>query len=130
MRDLVGKNILIVEGSLISTHELQETLRDVKARSVVAHNVNAAIDLLQRLKNDGVIVDQGLRNEAFEMCSECQERRIPYICCNAPHRLQGLTARSDDAAHTVWRLAHVIARAKELAFSAPPEPTQRELRAT
>ena len=126
MRELVGKNILIVEGSVVATHELQETLREAKARPIVARNVNAAFDLLQRLKIDGVIVDQALHNEAFEVCSECQERRVAYICCNAPHRLQGLSSRRDDAAHTVWRLAHIMARAKERAFGTPAAQPQRD----
>jgi hypothetical protein len=84
---------------------------------------------VKRIKVDGAMVDHGLHNEGFELCGELQDLRIPYICCSAPHRLQGLAARRDDADHAVWKLGSVMARAEEPVSEVAIEQLQRELRA-
>jgi DNA-binding response OmpR family regulator len=107
---LKGKKILIVKGSLIANEELQEALAQEGARPFLAHNVSHAFDLVERIRFDGVIVDHGLHNEAFDLCTELQAFDIPYIFCSAPHRLQGWQARKRDAEHAVCKLAHVLTR--------------------
>ncbi len=62
------------------------------------------------IKFEGAIVDHELDSAAFELCGEFQERQIPFICCNAPPRLQGLAARRENANYTVWKLARIIMR--------------------
>ena len=112
MRDiLIGKKILVVEGSLIATEDLQETLHQEGASAFVAHNVSAAFHIVERIKFDGVILDYGLHNEAFDLCTELQAADIPYVSCRAPHRLQGWTTRKCEAEHAVCKLAHVLSGA-------------------
>src|SRR5689334_10820766 len=107
---LKGKKILVVEGSLIATEDLQELLHQEGATPFVAHNISAAFHLVERIRFDGVILDYGLHNEAFDLCTELQAADIPYVSCQAPHRLQGWSARKRDAEHAVWKLAHVLSR--------------------
>jgi hypothetical protein len=107
---LIGKKILLVEGSLIASEELRDALHLAGATPFVAHNVSAAFHLVERIKFDGVILDYGLHNEAFDLCTELQAADIPYVCCQAPHRLQGWNTRKRDAEHAVWKLAHVLSR--------------------
>lgn len=119
---LNGKKVLIVEGSLIASGDLQEALHQQGARPFIAHNVTAAFALVERIKFDGVIVDYGLHNEAFDFCTELQAVDIPYVSCKAPHRLQGWQARKRDAEHAAWKLAHVLSRLDKIA----PEIIQAE----
>jgi len=121
---LNGKKILIVKGSLIASDELQEALASEGARPFLAHNVSHAFELVERIKFDGVMVDHGLHNEAFDLCTELQAGDIPYISCNAPHRLQGWQARKRDAEHAVWKLAHVLSRVDEIAAEIIPAAEQ------
>ena len=107
---LKGKKILIVEGSLIATEDLQEMLHQEGASAIVAHNVSAAFHLMERIKFDGVFLDYGIHNEAFDLCTELQAADIPYVSCRAPHRLQGWTTRKREAEHAVWKLGHVLSR--------------------
>jgi hypothetical protein len=126
---LYGKNILIVEGSLIATAELQEALHLNGGRPFLAHNLRAAFELVKRIRLDAAIIDQGLHNEAFDLCAEFHAADIPYISCKAPHRLQGWASRKRDAEHVVWKLAHVLSRVDAIAADrAPAEEVQRELR--
>jgi DNA-binding response OmpR family regulator len=126
---LNGKNILIVEGSLIATAELQEALHQEGARPFLAHNLAAAFELVQRIRLDAAVIDQGLHNEAFDLCAELQAADIPYISCTAPHRLQGWMARKRDAEHAVWKLGHVLSRVDAIAADrVPAEEVQHELR--
>jgi hypothetical protein len=125
---LLGKNILIVEGSVIATPEVQEALHQEGARAFIAHKVAAAFELLRRLRFDGAILDQGLHNEAFDLCEALQAKNIPYISCVIPHRLQSWRARKSDAEHTVWKLAHVLSRVDETASGlVGPDQIEREL---
>lgn len=112
--NLAGKNILIVQGSLIAGSELKDAFTRSGAHVYVTENLISAFHLLERKSVHGAIVDQGLHNEAFDVCAELQARCIPYICCNLPHRLQGLSARRTDVDHAVWKLASVICCADDL----------------
>ena len=85
-------------------------LRQEGATAFIAHNVSAAFHLVERIKFDGVILDYGLHNEAFDLCTELQAADIPYVSCRAPHRLQGWTTRKREAEHAVWKLGHVLSR--------------------
>lgn len=123
---LHGKNILIVEGSLIAPAELQEALYQEGARPFLAHNLSAAFELVKRVRLDAAIVDQGLHNEAFDLCAEFQAADIPYISCAAPHRLQGWAARKRDAEHAIWKLGHVLSRVDAVAADLIPAEGQRQ----
>jgi CheY-like chemotaxis protein len=109
---LNGKKILVVEGSLIATEDLQEMLRQEGATAFVARNVSAAFNLIERIKFDGVVLDYGLHNEAFDLCTELQAADIPYVSCRAPHRLQGWSSRKRDAQHAVWKLGDILSGAE------------------
>lgn len=125
---LKGKKILIVKGSLIASEALQEALASEGALPFLAHTVSHAFELVERIRFDGVIVDHGLHNEAFDLCTELQAADIPYVSCKAPHRLQGWEARKRDAQHAVWKLAHVLSRLDELAAEIiPAEELPRDL---
>jgi hypothetical protein len=117
---LDGKNILIVEGSTIATAEIQEALYQEGARPFLAHNVNAAFALVRRIRLDAAIIDQGLHNEAFDLCAALQAADIPYISCKAPHILQGWSARKRDAEHAAWKLGHLLSRVDAVAAGAIP----------
>lgn len=111
--ELAGKNILIVQGSSLAADALRTALIRAGARvNVTAMPLNA-FDLLRRVRFDGAVLDQGLHNEIFDLCEELRDLGVPYILCSTPHRLQGLSARTADAAHAVWRLGHVMSRAGE-----------------
>jgi DNA-binding NtrC family response regulator len=126
---LNGKNILIVEGSLIATAELQEALHQECARPFLAHNAAAAFELVKRIRFDAAIVDLGLHNEAFDLCTEFQAADIPYISCKGPHRMQRWGARKRDAEHAVWKLKHVLSRVDAvIADVIPAEELHGELR--
>jgi DNA-binding response OmpR family regulator len=106
--DLSGKKILIVEGSLVSVPELRSALVEAGARVCVARTIESAFNLVGRIRFDAAVVDQALHNMAFDLCTEFQAFDIPYIHCNAPNRLQGLSARESDAQRVVCKLAHVM----------------------
>jgi hypothetical protein len=112
-RNLSGKNVLIVQGSLIAGLELKDAFERAGARVYLTGNLISAFNLLQRVDFDGAMVDQGLRNEAFDLCMELRELSIPYMCCASPHRLQGLAARASDGDHAVWKLANVLSTADD-----------------
>ncbi|HWB46150.1 MAG TPA: hypothetical protein VG900_11975 [Hyphomicrobiaceae bacterium] len=105
---LNGKTVLIVQGSLLAGPELQNAFGRAGARVFLTANIINAFGLLKRVAFDGAVIDQGLHNEAFDLCSELRELGVPYICCSAPHRLQKPAARLRDAAHAVWRLGDVL----------------------
>lgn len=109
-RNLTGKTILIVQGSLLAGPELKKAFDRSGARVYLTTNVINAFSLLRRIRFDGAVVDQGLHNAAFDLCSELQDLGIPYICSAAPHRLHKPSARKQDADHTVWRLADLSSR--------------------
>jgi hypothetical protein len=109
-RNFSGKNILIVEGSLLAGAELAEAFGRSGAGVQLTANIINAFDLLRRTQFDGAVIDQGLHNEAFDLCSELRELGIPFICCAAPHRLQSVDIREREARHAVWRLDSVISQ--------------------
>jgi DNA-binding NarL/FixJ family response regulator len=111
---LTDKKILIVEGSMLSTAELREAFVEAGAQVYVTGKILTAFDMLNRHAFDGVVVDQGMHNEAFDLCEELRDQRVPFICCNAPHRLQGLSARRNDAEFAAWRLASMIVSRDDL----------------
>ena len=111
-RNLNGKTILIVEGSLLAGAELAEAFGRAGARVYLTTNMINAFSLLRRMQFDGALIDQGLHNEAFDLYGELQELGITYICCAAPHRLQKTAGRKRDADHAVWRLdSEILAQA-------------------
>ncbi len=108
-RDLGGKNILIVEGSLLAGGELADAFRRAGADVHLTTNIINAFNLLRRREPfDGAVVDQGRHNEAFDLCSELRDLGIPYIGCVAPHRLQRAAMRARDADHVVGQLQSKI----------------------
>lgn len=107
-RDLGGKTILIVEGSLLAGTELADAFHRAGADVRLTTNIINAFSLLRREQFDGAVVDQGRHNEAFDLCSELKDLAIPYICCIAPHRLQKTAVRALDADHAVRQLASKI----------------------
>ena len=103
-----GKNILIVKGSLLADAELRDALVRQGAKVSITGNLVSAFDLVGRKHFDGAVVDHGLHNEAFDLCTEFQALSIPYISASTPHRLQGLAAREREAEVTVQRLANIL----------------------
>lgn len=111
---LGGKTILIVQGSLLAGAELADAFEENGARVHLTSNCINAFDLLRRIKFDGAVIDQGLHNEAFDLCSELRDLAIPYMCCAAPHRLHKLATRKRDADHAVWRMVDVMSKEDRL----------------
>jgi hypothetical protein len=107
-RNLTDKTILIVQGSLLAGPDVEAAFSRSGARVHLTANVINAFSLLRRIRFDGAVVDQGLHNAAFDLCSELQDLEIPYISCAAPHQLQKPAARKRDADHAVWRLGEMI----------------------
>jgi DNA-binding response OmpR family regulator len=106
--NLAGKNILIVEGSSMAANALQDAFNRAGARVFLTGNIITAFDLLCRNRFDGAVLDQGLHNEVFELCEELRDLNVPYVCCNTPHRLQGVEARQRNAEHVVWKLYSIL----------------------
>jgi hypothetical protein len=107
-RDLTNKTILIVQGALLAGPELKDVLSRSGARVYLTTSEINAFNLLRRIHFDGVLLDQGLHNVAFDLCSVLHELGVPYIFCNAPHRLQKPAALSRDAKHAARRLDNII----------------------
>jgi hypothetical protein len=114
MENLTGKTILIVEGSLLSGVDLKCALKEGGAAAFVTGNELSAYSLLEKHAFDGAIIDYALHNEAFELCAELRDLNIPYVCCNAPHKLQGAQARRAAATAAVGKLARVLAKDIEI----------------
>lgn len=121
--NLTGKTILIIEGSLLAGAELRDAFGRAGARVYLTGNVINAFSLLERIRFDGAVIDQGLHNAAFELYSELQDLGIPCICCTAPHRLQKAAARKRDADHVVWRLINAMSAAVALTPELPGDLT-------
>lgn len=124
--NLTGKNILIVQGSIVAADALRDAFNRAGARVYLTGNILSAFDLVGRHRFDGAVLDQGLHNEVFELCEELRQLNVPYVCCNAPHRLQGVEARRRDADHVVWKLdsimrSEAIPDAHMLAIKPSPE---------
>jgi DNA-binding response OmpR family regulator len=82
-KDLLGKTILVVKGSLLATDELETALKEQGAHVQTASNIISAFALVERRRLDGVVLDKGLHNAAFELCAELQERNVPYVMSDA-----------------------------------------------
>ena len=108
-RSLSGKKILIVEGSLLAGQELEEAFIRTGAQVYLTGNIISAFGLLRSVHFDGAVIDQGLHNEAFDLCSDLRELGIPDVCCTAPHRLQAPAVRTRDAGRVIRRLAERMA---------------------
>ena len=120
-----GKNILIVQGSLLAGSELRDALVRAGAHAYLTCNLISAFELVQKHRFDGAVIDRGLHNEAFDLCAELQDLGVPYVCCAAPHRLQGLSTRERDADHAVWKLGSVIAAERAAEQGAQLTTTRR-----
>lgn len=107
-RNLADKTILIVQGSLLAGPELQDALGRAGARVHLTTNVINAFSLLRRIQFDGALLDQGLHNVAFDLCGELRDLGVPYIFCDAPHRLQKPATLRRNAEHAVWQLDEII----------------------
>jgi CheY-like chemotaxis protein len=108
MKIMSGKTILVVQGSLLATAELKEALEGAGATVCETANLISAYGLLDRVKFDGAVIDQALHNEAFDLCEELRAIGTPYVCCNAPHRLQGSSARGQAAQVAAEKLARLM----------------------
>lgn len=122
-RDLGGKTILIVEGSLLAGAELADAFHRAGAQVHLTTNIINAFNLLRREPFDGAVVDEGRHNEAFDLCSELRDLGVPYIGCVAPHRLQRATMRARDAEHVVGQLQSKIFEQFETPPELPPSRT-------
>ena len=122
MGSWVGKTILIVEGSLLSGAELKETLEIAGAGVFITGNELSAFALLEKRAFDGAMIDYALHNEAFELCDELRALNIPYVCCNAPHKLQGAEARRAAARAAVDKLARITLESGEVARGSVWQP--------
>lgn len=114
MNHLASKTILVFEGSLLSSAELKQALEDAGAAVCVTTNLISAFNLLARMRFDGAVLDQAMHNEAFDLCSELRCLDTPYVCCNAPHRLQGGAARQAAAQRAVEKLSRLMLEDSEL----------------
>jgi DNA-binding response OmpR family regulator len=109
-KDLLGKTILIVKGSLLSTAEVEAVLKEQGARVQMAGNIISAFALVERGKWDGAILDRSLHNEAFELCVELHGRNVPYVMADKPHELQKRGARRRAASAVVAELIMTMGR--------------------
>jgi soluble lytic murein transglycosylase-like protein len=107
---LAGKNVLIVEGLMLTSAEIKEVLANEKAQAFVARDVAAAFRLLDRVRFDAVLIDHSLHNEAIDLCIELRIEEFPYISCRAPNSWQGWSARKRDAEYAVEKLQGVLSR--------------------
>lgn len=103
-KDLLGKTILVVKGSLLATDELETALKEQGAHVQTASNIISAFALVERRRLDGVVLDKGLHNAAFELCAELQERNVPYVMSDKPRELQTRGARRRVANEVVEEL--------------------------
>jgi hypothetical protein len=103
-----GKRILLVQGSTLASEELFDAFSEAGAKPYPTASVLTAFGLIERIRFDGALIDQGLHNEAFELCAELQDRNIPYVSCAGPHRLQGSAAREREARYVLWRLESLL----------------------
>lgn len=100
-KELVGKKILVVKASLLSTAELDAALKEQGAAVQLASNVISAFAVIERRAFDGAILDKGLHNEAFDLCAELRELDVPYVLSDKPHELQKVGVRRRAAREVV-----------------------------
>ena len=102
---LSGKKVLILQGSLLQTQPLEAALADMGAKAVTSTNLISAFSLIERETFDGAVIDQGLHNEAFDLCAELKSLDVPYVLAQAPHELQKPAAQRSAA----WDIAKMLA---------------------
>lgn len=124
-----GKRVLLVQGSSLASDELFDALCEAGAKPYPTSNLLNAFTLVERVSFDAALIDQGLHNEAFDLCAELQERGIPYVSCAGPHRLQGPAARRQEAQYAIWRLGALIGTEDGAGFT-PQAVTTPESRAS
>ena len=94
---LIGKSILVVQGSLLSVGELEAALVKEGAKVQTVTNVISAFWMIERQPFDGAVIDKGLHNEVMGLCADLQSLNVPYIIYDAPHDLQKPSAQRRDA---------------------------------
>jgi hypothetical protein len=119
MKNLAGKNVLIVQGSMLDGHRLTAAFKRAGSTPYLTANMISAYELLRRIRFGGAVLDSGLHNEAYDLCTELQAFDTPYICCQAPHRLQGPILRNREAENAVRRLSHLLAGPEDLLEGLP-----------
>ena len=72
---------------------------------------------IERQTFDGAVIDNGLHNQGFDLCTELRSLDVPYITCNAPHELQKPSAKKRDAKKVVASL--MTAMRAQRCFAAP-----------
>jgi hypothetical protein len=107
------KTVLVVQGSLLSGVDIETAFKAVGARVYLTGNVISAFNLLRRIRFDGAVIDQGLHNANFDLCSELRDFGVPYVCCSEPHQLQSASVRLGMAKRTILRLDEVISNRVE-----------------
>lgn len=95
--NLLGKKILVIKGSLLSARELEAALMEEGARVQTVTNLISAFSIIERETFDGAVIDKGLHNQAFDLCTELKSLDVPYINCSTPHDLQKPSAKKRDA---------------------------------
>jgi CheY-like chemotaxis protein len=95
--NLLGKKILVIKGSLLSARELEAALIGEGAKVQTVTNLISAFSVIERQTFDGAVIDKGLHNQAFDLCTELKSLDVPYITCSAPHDLQKPSAKIRDA---------------------------------
>lgn len=108
--NLLGKKILIVQGSLLSARELEAALFKEGAKVQTVTNMISAFWVIERHTFDGAVIDKGLYNQAFDLCTELQALDVPYIACGAPHDLQKLSAKKRDTQQVVATLMNKMSQ--------------------
>ena len=82
--NLAGRNILIVQGSLIAGAELKDAFTRSGAHVYITGNLISAFHLLERKAFYGAVVDQGLHNEAFDVCARVTGPLYPLYLLQLP----------------------------------------------
>jgi PleD family two-component response regulator len=95
--NLLGKKILVIKGSLLSERELEAALQEEGAKVQTVTNLISAFSVIERQTFDGAVIDKGLHNQAFDLCTELQSLDVPYIIASSPHDLQKSSAKIRDA---------------------------------
>jgi CheY-like chemotaxis protein len=78
---LQGRRVLVVEDILLVAEELSDTLKDWGCEVIgPAAQVGRALDLVEREKLDGALLDVNLGKEhCFPIATVLRERRVPFI---------------------------------------------------
>jgi DNA-binding response OmpR family regulator len=76
---------------------LESALAEEGAKVQTVTNVISAFSEIERKTFDGAVIDKGLHNQAFDLCTELQSLDVPYIISSSPHDLQKPSAKIRDA---------------------------------